>query len=139
MLMTTKRFGLARSVAGLAILAAVALQPGGAQALDPAPKCEAAKLKEAAKKAKCVAVVSAKSIKKSEAVDAAKLAKCSTKFNEKFTKSETKAAGECPTTGDASFIEGLVNGCVDDVITDLGGAGGDEAKCQSTKAKEAGN
>jgi len=143
--MNTKASGLAARVApyvvGLAVIAGIAFQPVAAVAVDPGPKCESAKVNEVAKKAKCVANVSSKAIKKSEAVDAAKLGKCSTKFNEKFAKAESKAAGACPTNGDASTIEGLVDGCVNAVIVNLGGVpgpGGDEAKCQSKKAKEAG-
>ncbi len=135
------RLGLAAGIAGLAVVAGVTFQPGTAAALNPAPKCEAAKLNESAKKAKCVANAASRAIRKSEAVDAAKLGKCSTKFGEKFTKSEIRAGGACPTDGDASFVEGLVDDCVDDVVTDLGGVpgpGGDEARCQSKKAKEAG-
>jgi cysteine-rich repeat protein len=132
---------LAPFVVGAAAVVGMAFQPVAAVAVDPGPKCESAKVNEVAKKAKCVANVSSKAIKKSEAVDAAKLGKCSTKFNEKFVKSETKAAGACPTNGDASTIEGLVDGCVNAVVVNLGGVpgpGGEEAKCQSKKAKEAG-
>ncbi len=130
-----------RVVVGLAVVAGIAFQPGAARAVDPAAKCESAKLNEVAKKGKCVANIASKSIKKNEAEDAAKLAKCSTKFNEKFAKSETKAGGLCPSNGDASLIETTVDDCVNGVISDLGGAPqGDtgEVKCQSKKAKEAG-
>ncbi len=126
---------------GLAVVAGIAFQPGGALALDPGPKCEASKLKTAAKQPKCRANVFAKSIKKVEAPDTVKLAKCDTKFNDKFAKAEEKGGLNCPTTGDAAAIEALLDACIDDVISDLGGApgaGGDEAKCQSKKAKQAG-
>lgn len=134
-------WGIAAPAVGLLMLGGVVLQPVTVSAVEPGPKCEAAKLKESAKKAKCDANVSAKAIKKLEAVDASKLAKCSTKFNDKFAKAETKAEGACPTDGDASAIEAFVDGCVDGVVSDLGGVpgpGGDEAKCQSKKVKESG-
>lgn len=135
----SKRFGVV--AIGACFLGLLLAASNPASALDPAVKCESTKVKEAAKKAKCVAVVSAKSIKKNEAPDSAKLTKCSDKFGEKFVKAETKAEGACPTNGDAGTIEGLVDGCVNDVITALGGAPQgdfDEVKCQSKKAKEAG-
>ena len=139
--MAVKSFGLLARTLLLGAATGVAWLPLVASALDPAPKCEAAKLNEAAKKAKCVAFQSSKAIKKSEAVDAAKLDKCSTKFGQKFSAAESKAAGACPTNGDASSIESLVDNCINDVIADLGGVpgpGGNEAQCQSRKAKESG-
>ncbi len=138
-MMAQRSSRLAPAILSLVVVVGITFQP--ATALDPAPKCEAAKLKASAKKAKCVAHVSSKAIRKSEAADAAKLGKCSTKFNDKFVRSEAKASGACPTNGDASSIEGLIDNCIDGLIADLGGVpgpGGDEAKCQSKKAKETG-
>ncbi len=140
--MSSKLIGLTtRLVVALAMVAGIAFQPGTASAVDPAPKCESAKLKEAAKKAKKDSNIYAKSIKKNEAPDSAKLAKNLSKYNDKWAKIETKAGGECPTSGDASSIAGLVDTCIDGVITGLGGApqgDTDNVKCQSKKAKEAG-
>ena len=128
-------------VVALAAVAGIAFFPVVASAVDPGPKCESAKLKSAAKQPKCRAGVFAKSIKKTETPDAVKLAKCDDKFNGGFTKAEDKGGMDCPTTTDAAAIEALLDACIDGVVADLGGApgaGGDEAKCQSKKAKEAG-
>jgi cysteine-rich repeat protein len=139
----SKRFGVV--AIGACFLGLLLAASNPASALDPAVKCESTKVKEAAKKAKCVAIVSAKSIKKNEALDSGKLLeklnKCSDKFDDKFAKAESKAEGACPTNGDAGTIEGLVDDCINDVISSLGGAPQgdfDEVKCQSKKAKEAG-
>ncbi len=131
----------ARVVVGLAVVAGAAFWPTGALALDPGPKCQASKLGASAKQPKCRANVFAKSINKVEAPDAAKLAKCDGKFNDGFTKAEAKGDVDCPTSGDAASIEGVLDPCIDGIVTDLGGApgaGGAEAKCQSKKLKEVG-
>jgi cysteine-rich repeat protein len=128
-------------VVGLMVVAGIGFGPTGALALDPGPKCEAAKLGASAKQPKCRAGVFAKSISKAEAPDAAKLAKCDDKFDGGFSKAEEKGGFDCPTTGDGPAIEGLLDACIDGIVTDLGGApgaGGDEAKCQSKKLKEVG-
>ena len=128
-------------IVGLAVVAGGAFRPTGALALDPGPKCEASKLGAAAKQPKCRANVFAKSISKVLAPDAAKLAQCDDKFDDGFAKAEAKGGMDCPTTGDANSIEGLLDACIDGIVTDLGGApgaGGDEAKCQSKKLKEVG-
>ena len=139
--MARKQIRLAVRLSFLAVIAGIAFFPVVASAIDPGPKCESAKLKSSAKQAKCRAGVFAKSIKKVEAPDVAKLAKCDDKFAGGFTKAEDKGGVDCPTTGDAGAIEGVLDTCIDDVVSDLGGApgaGGDAAKCQSKKAKEAG-
>ena len=128
-------------VVGMVAVAGVVCQPLAAGAIDPGPKCEAAKLKTSAKQPKCRANVFAKSIGKVEAPDAAKLAKCDDKFNGGFTKADDKGGLNCPTSGDAAAIESLLDACLDGIVADLGGApgpGGDTAKCQSKKLKEIG-
>jgi len=139
--MSTRVSGIAARVVALAAVAGIAFFPVVASAVDPGPKCQAAKLNTSAKQPKCRANVFAKSISKSETPDAVKLAKCDDKFNGGFTKAEDKGGVDCPTTGDASLIESVLDPCIDGIVTDLGGApgaGGDEAKCQSKKAKEVG-
>jgi cysteine-rich repeat protein len=132
----------AKVIVGLAIVVGMAFQPLTASAVDPGPKCESSKVKAAGKNAKCQANVFSKSIKKAEAPEAAKLTKCSEKILSAFTKADDKGGIDCPTTGDGPTIEALVDACIADVITDLGGAPGasppDEASCQSKKAKESG-
>ena len=139
--MNTSVFGLATRIVALAAVAGMALQPSEASAIDPGPKCESLKLKFSAKQAKCRGNVFSKSMKKVEAPDAAKLAKCDDKFNLGFAKAEEKGGVDCPTIGDAATIEAILDACIDDVRDDLGGApgaGGEEAKCQQKKMKQAG-
>jgi cysteine-rich repeat protein len=145
--MKTKVRGLAALVApclmGLAVVAGIALQlPAGASAAaPPADKCELSKAKAAGKLAVCRSNVYSTAIRKTLAADAEKLLKCSDKINSSFTKAEEKAEGLCPTTGDAGAIETEINACVDGVLAQLGGIpgpGGDAAKCQASKMKEAG-
>ncbi len=137
------RFLSARALAWVvtvAVVAGLGVAPASA-ADDAAGKCEQSKAKGAGKHASCRANVYAGAIKKAVAADGEKLTKCSDKVTSSFTKAEEKAAGACPTTGDSSAVEGTVDACIDDVVTDLGGApgaGGATAKCQSAKAKEAG-
>lgn len=137
------RFLSARALAWVvtvAVVAGLGVAPASA-ADDAAGKCEQSKAKGAGKHASCRANVYAGAIKKAVAADGEKLTKCSDKVTSSFTKAEEKAAGACPTTGDSSAVEGIVDACIDDVVTALGGApgaGGDNAKCQSAKAKEAG-
>ncbi len=108
---------------------------------EKAAQCESTKTKATGKYSKCRANVSSKAIKKSAAVDASKLISCSGKLTQQFLKAESKAESSCPTEGDAGSIESSVDICVDGAVTALGGVpgpGGDEAKCQAKKVKEAG-
>jgi len=71
-----------------------------ASAVEPATKCEAGKLKEAAKYLSCRLKADAKAVTKSASAD---YSKCDEKLTTKFPALETKAgAGVCPTEGDAS-------------------------------------
>ncbi len=108
---------------------------------EKAARCESAKAKAAGKKAKCVGNVFARAIKKTVAAETFKLLKCSTKFNSAFARAEEKAEGSCPSSGDAASVEAQVEVCIDGVVSDLGGVpgpGGDQARCQSKKTKQAG-
>lgn len=145
--MKTRVRGLAARIAPtvmtLAFVAGISLQlPAGASAAaPPADKCELSKAKAAGKLAACRSNVYSTAIKKTLAADAEKLLTCSDKINSSFLKAEEKAEGACPTSGDASAIEATINACVDGVLADLGGIpgpGGDQAKCQAGKMKEAG-
>ncbi len=77
------------------------LSPGWG--LDPAPRCESKKLKEAGKYAFCRMKAEAKAVKKNTPAD---YAKCDAKFSSKWGKIETAAAGTCPVTGDALAVQG---------------------------------
>jgi hypothetical protein len=70
--------------------------------VDPADKCEAAKLKEAGKYHFCRMKAESKAVKKSEAAD---YGKCVAKFNDKWPLIEQKGEGACPTNGDEAAIE----------------------------------
>lgn len=80
-------------------------------------KCQAAKLKAAAKKAACKCKLKAKQAQKGGTIDPAKVAKCESSFESAFAKNEV--AGGCSTTGDAPAIEGKVDAFVADVDTEL--------------------
>lgn len=133
-----------RFVVGAAMFAGIASQPPAtaAAAGDPADGCEQGKAKSSGKYAQCIAGVNAKAIKDSATTaDAEKLTKCSDKIGGAFTKAEEKAEGACRTDGDTATIKGVLDDCINGVVTSLGGLpgpGGDAAKCQSGKVKESG-
>lgn len=84
----------------------------------PAQKCDASKLKASGKKAACRMTEMAKAA----TGGVADLTKCSTKFAPAFTKAETKAGvGVCPTEGDASAIEGVIDADTNTLQAKLGG------------------
>jgi len=107
----------------VAATAAVLLASGAASAAKIPDQCRAAKHKEAGALAKCVQSAQAKMALSAdtEALDAA-VAKCSTKFTNKWTVVEQKAVdqgGDCPTTGDASLVSGAIAAraaCIADVL-----------------------
>jgi hypothetical protein len=80
----------------------VLLIAGPAWAVDPADKCEAAKLKEAGKYHYCRMKAESKAVKKSEP---AIYTKCVSKINQKWPLIEQKGEGACPTNGDQAAIE----------------------------------
>jgi Protein of unknown function (DUF1566) len=83
-----------------------------AWAATPAAKCEAAKLKIAAKYSLCRLKVQAKGVKIGPGAETSgDLAKCDATFTDKWAKAESKGGSSCPTSGDA--------GRVRSVITDL--------------------
>lgn len=87
-------------------------------ALDPADKCEAAKVKEAAKLHFCRMKVESKAIKKGTLPD---FSKCNSKYTTKWPLIETKAAGACPTDGDEATIQSQVTTDTDAIVTSLAG------------------
>ena len=78
--------------------------------------CQGAKLKAAAKKAKCLLGVYSTAAKKGSAPDATKLQKCRDALTKAFTKAEAKPP--CNTTGDANNVETTI----DDFATSVNGA-----------------
>ena len=90
------------AVAGLLLAAALA---GRAEALSPAQKCQAAKLKITGKYAFCRLKADAKAVKTGQPAD---YTKCDGKFTSKFGDAEAQAGGMCPTQGDVSGVESQV-------------------------------
>jgi hypothetical protein len=106
--------------------------------VSPAVKCQTAKLKAAGKKGGCRGKAAAKAVKKGLSPD---YSKCSDKFDKGFQKAEDKGGVECPSTGDATTVEAVIDACTDDVFVDLGdvpGPGGGVEKCESRKLKAVG-
>jgi hypothetical protein len=93
----------------------VMLVAGSAWALDPGDKCEADKLKWAGLYHSCRMKAESKAVKKGEVPD---YSKCVSKFGDKWAKTESKAAGQCPTTGDQIDIDTEVSGETD-LLTNL--------------------
>jgi hypothetical protein len=88
---------------------AVLLIAGTAWAADPPARCEAAKLKEAGKYGFCRLKAESKYAKTGDAARyAADLARCDTKYSEKWQKVEGTVGSFCPTTGDEAGIESQV-------------------------------
>jgi hypothetical protein len=114
---------VARRVTVLTAMAVMLLMAGdraSAAGPDPATKCEVAKLKEAGKKAACLATEETKVILGKPANPA----KCEDAFTKAFAKAEAaavKAGGSCTVTGDVAVIEALVDTCVDDIASALNG------------------
>jgi len=90
-------------------------------------KCQGAKIKDAGKKAACLAGLEAKFIASGAALDPAKVAKCDAKVGAAYAKLDAK--GPCNTTGDATAIENKVDAFVDDLTTELNQAGGGGGGC----------
>lgn len=87
----------------LAALVATAVA-GGLGAASPAEKCGQAKIKALTKLVQCRTKADLKALKKGQEPD---YEKCGASFTTKWQKAEGKAAGECPTSGDASASEEL--------------------------------
>src|SRR5439155_8378124 len=68
-------------------------------------KCQGAKIKDAGKKAACLAGLHAKVVGSGATLDPAKVAKCEAKVGAAYTKLESKVPQACNTTGDAGAIE----------------------------------
>jgi hypothetical protein len=84
---------------------------------DAQNKCQGAKIKDAAKKAACVAGLEAKRVSTGTPIDSDKLAKCQAKLSTAYGKLEGK--GKCNTTGDAGAIEDKVDAFVADLVSAL--------------------
>lgn len=133
---------IAPAVAALALVAGAGLShPSTANAQTAAEKCQLTKAAASGKYASCLAGSYSKAIKKAAPRSLTAVNKCSSKVVAAYLKAEDKAGGACPSAGDAARQQSAIAACIEGVVTDLGGLpgpGGDEAKCQSTKAMEAG-
>ena len=100
-----------------AILAALLLAVGMAEAApSSADKCATSKLKAAQKKATSKLSCYTAALKKSVPVDPDCLTKAEEKFVAAFAKAE--AEGGWGTTGDAALVEGHVDDCVSQLVSD---------------------
>jgi hypothetical protein len=94
--------GIAMKSSMALMLVGLTVLQGAAHAADPALTCETAKLKEAAKYGACLLGADAKAAKAGAAPDATK---CDAKFTPTWFKIEGKAAGACPSDGDAADVQ----------------------------------
>src|SRR5689334_10817029 len=77
-------------------------------------KCQGAKIKDAGKKASCVAGLQSKVAAAGGTIDPAKLAKCQAKVSAAYAKLEAKPG--CNTTGDSTAIENKVDAFTTDLV-----------------------
>jgi hypothetical protein len=96
--------------------------------------CQGAKVKDAGRKAACLAGLRAKVVGAGVPLDPAKVAKCEAKVGAAYAKLEAKPG--CNTYGDAGVIETKVDNFVDDLVAELDV--GAPNKCQGAKIKGAG-
>ena len=89
----------------LFLASAVLWSAASVSALDPGPKCEAAKNKIAGKYAFCRQKAEAKAIKTGVPAD---YSKCDSKFTGKWATAETNGGGACPSTGDQTGIQNQI-------------------------------
>lgn len=101
-------------VAGALVVALLAV--GSARAVDPADACKADKMRRAGLYDLCLLKARSKALKKGIAPN---LGRCDAQFAAGWAKAEAKAAGACPTTGDAATLAARVNADVAGVIAAL--------------------
>jgi hypothetical protein len=87
-------------------------------------RCAGAKLKVAATYAGCRLRAEARAASSSQAIDAAKLAKCDATFEARWQKAEERDASSCPTIGDGGAVHDLLEAVSDGLAGALAGAGG---------------
>src|SRR5690242_16484724 len=80
-------------------------------------KCQAAKIKDAGKKASCLAGLYSKQAAAGGTIDPAKVAKCDAKVSAAYDKLEAKPV--CNTTGDKGAIEAKVDSFISDLVSEL--------------------
>ena len=111
-----------RTTTALSLAAATGLVLCGlsqpAQAGDPGVACESSKLKAQGKYSACLKKADATAVKKGVAAD---YTKCVGKIEDAYEKAETKAAGECLTTGDLPTVLQILDAAMTDTSTGTGG------------------
>src|SRR5690349_14090947 len=90
---------------------------GVAGAASAQNKCQGAKIKDAGKKASCLAGLQSKVAAAGGTIGPPKLAKCEAKVSAAYAKLEAKPG--CNTTGDAGAIESKVDSFTDDLKNEL--------------------
>lgn len=107
---------------GAALLAALLLTGVTAiAATTPEDKCEASKTRETGKLASCLMTSLSKSAATGADPDQDALDSCTAKFTAKIGAAEDKAAGACPTTGDAAALADSASAFAGSVKDTLGG------------------
>lgn len=124
-------------VVAVLVVCAVAAAATQAAAAGPSParKCQAAKLRAAAKACACRHAVAAKALVSGATAD---FGACTAKLAAAFAKAESK--GGCPASGEGATVDGRLAGLVDDLAAALqaSGAGGAAAACVAAKLQAAG-
>jgi hypothetical protein len=105
-------FSRSSAVVAAAVIVLSLAPPAAAQ-----NKCQGAKIRDAVKKAACIAALQAKRVSTGMAIDSSKLAKCQAKVTDAYPKLEAK--GNCKTTNDAAAIEQKVDAFVTDLVNEL--------------------
>ena len=100
------------------VLASALLLCEGASALSPADRCEAKKLKTAAKYGFCRLKAESKAVKAGGAPD---FSKCDPKLSDKWTSTEADGKGQCPSNGDEALIQAFITQHTDDLAAALAG------------------
>jgi len=104
----------------MAVMAALALAWAATVAAGPTENCQAAKLEASADKAKCLLKAEADSVKSGNPPN---IATCVANFEATFAAAENDAGpGVCPTEGDVSAVETLIDTSVGDVAVALSGS-----------------
>lgn len=111
---TTAMMGAAVALAGGLLLA----QAGTAAVLTAGNKCEANKLRTAAKYSACRLNTTAAAARTG---GTATFTKCDAKFTTRFARAESRGGGPCPTMGDAAKIQDEVIAQTSHVALDLSG------------------
>src|SRR5262245_50196303 len=135
--------GSLMSHTGIVLVGLAATLPWGgvAAGLTAADRCESSKLTASGKLSSCQLRTAAKAAS-GETADASA---CQAKFAATWARAEARGMGQCPSTGDAAAIQGLISQCTDHIADALAGGplfdcpaeltacNADLASCQGTQ------